>query len=173
MRHGLICSRASRPSRLSFFGPHGFQLRPAIVLAGAGRGDWILCQITSNAYGDSDAIAIADADVVNGSLRRSSYATGQALYRARQPCRSTNRHINNRKIHSHSRRGRANDRIGPSQKLTEARSFGVVGRRLLSLPILSILSKNCRQAVAHFSIFAASPCGSRMYFTLAPRSKSL
>jgi len=28
------------------------KLRPAIVLAEAGRGDWILCQITSKSYGD-------------------------------------------------------------------------------------------------------------------------
>ena len=27
--------------------------RPAVVLADAGRGDWILCQVTSNPYGDS------------------------------------------------------------------------------------------------------------------------
>ena len=30
--------------------------RPAIVLAPSDRGDWILCQITSNAYADADAI---------------------------------------------------------------------------------------------------------------------
>ena len=29
------------------------KLRPAVVLAGAGRGDWILCQVTSNPYGDA------------------------------------------------------------------------------------------------------------------------
>jgi hypothetical protein len=29
--------------------------RPALVLAAAGRGDWILCHITSNAYGDRRA----------------------------------------------------------------------------------------------------------------------
>ena len=32
------------------------KLRPAVCLADAGRGDWVLCQITSNAYGDSRAI---------------------------------------------------------------------------------------------------------------------
>ncbi len=29
------------------------KIRPAVCLADAGRGDWGLCQITSNAYGDS------------------------------------------------------------------------------------------------------------------------
>ena len=32
------------------------KLRPAIVLADARRGDWVLCQITSQPYGDPDAI---------------------------------------------------------------------------------------------------------------------
>jgi mRNA interferase MazF len=32
------------------------KLRPAVVLADAGRGDWILCQVTSKSYGDTRAI---------------------------------------------------------------------------------------------------------------------
>ena len=28
------------------------KLRPALVMAHAGKGDWVLCQITSNAYAD-------------------------------------------------------------------------------------------------------------------------
>ena len=32
------------------------KVRPAVVLAGGGRGDWILCQITSNAYADARAV---------------------------------------------------------------------------------------------------------------------
>ena len=36
------------------------KLRSAVVLADAGRGDWILCQITSNPYGDARAIALTD-----------------------------------------------------------------------------------------------------------------
>ena len=34
------------------------KLRPAVVLAEAGRGDWILCQITSKSYGDEKAISL-------------------------------------------------------------------------------------------------------------------
>jgi len=42
------------------------KLRPAVVLAAAGRGDWILCQITSNPYGDARAIALADESFATG-----------------------------------------------------------------------------------------------------------
>lgn len=28
----------------------GTKLRPAVVMADAGRGDWLLCQVTSNPY---------------------------------------------------------------------------------------------------------------------------
>ena len=31
------------------------KLRPAVVLADAGQGDWILCQLTSNPYSDAKA----------------------------------------------------------------------------------------------------------------------
>ena len=50
------------------------KLRPAIVLADAGRGDFILCQITSNPYADSSAIRLTDADFDFGSLRHVSFA---------------------------------------------------------------------------------------------------
>ncbi len=39
------------------------KLRPAIVLADAGRQDWILCQVTSKPYGDTRAVLLND----NGS----------------------------------------------------------------------------------------------------------
>ena len=42
------------------------KLRPAVVLAEAGRGDWILCQITSKFYGDNKAITLEAADFANG-----------------------------------------------------------------------------------------------------------
>ena len=46
------------------------KLRPAVVLAEAGRGDWLLCQITSKSYGDPRAIQIVAADFAQGSSRR-------------------------------------------------------------------------------------------------------
>ena len=35
------------------------KVRPAVVLARANKSDWILCQITSNPYGDAQAVVIA------------------------------------------------------------------------------------------------------------------
>ena len=56
--------------------------RPAVVLADVGRGDWILCQITSNSYGDSQAIRLTDANFATGSLLVTSYARLGKLFTA-------------------------------------------------------------------------------------------
>ena len=56
--------------------------RPAIVLADAGRGDWILCQVTSKPYGDSRAIALSNEDFASGSLRIASAARPGKLFTA-------------------------------------------------------------------------------------------
>ena len=58
------------------------KLRPAVVLAEAGRGDWILCQITSNPYGDANAIELRDDSFQTGSLRVLSYARPGKLFTA-------------------------------------------------------------------------------------------
>ena len=58
------------------------KLRPAIVLAEAGRGDWILCQMTSNSYSDILAIRIEDEDFAKGSLNRTSYARPGKIFTA-------------------------------------------------------------------------------------------
>ena len=58
------------------------KLRPAVVLAEAGRGDWILCQITSKSYGDNRAIALSDADFARGSLQLTSYVRPGKLFTA-------------------------------------------------------------------------------------------
>ena len=58
------------------------KLRPAGVLADAGRGDWVLCQITSNPYGDPRSVKLTDADFVTGSLRVVSYARPGKLFTA-------------------------------------------------------------------------------------------
>ncbi len=42
--------------------------RPAVVVARAGRGDWILCQITSNPYSDPNSIPLDFRDFVHGGL---------------------------------------------------------------------------------------------------------
>jgi mRNA interferase MazF len=58
------------------------KLRPAVVLADAGRGDWVLCQVTSNPYGDPSAISITEECFSQGSLRISSFARPGKLFTA-------------------------------------------------------------------------------------------
>jgi mRNA interferase MazF len=58
------------------------KVRPAVVLADAGRGDSILCQITSNAYGDRRAIPLETADFMSGSLHRASFVRPGKLFTA-------------------------------------------------------------------------------------------
>lgn len=58
------------------------KLRPAVLLADAGRGDLVLCQVTSVAYGDVRAIELAQTDFATGSLQRASYARPGRLFTA-------------------------------------------------------------------------------------------
>ncbi len=60
----------------------GSKLRPAVVLAAAGRGDWILCQITSKAYADPKAIFVAADSYSVGSLDRDSYIRPGKIFTA-------------------------------------------------------------------------------------------
>lgn len=60
------------------------KLRPAVVLAEAGRADFILCQITSNAYADTRAVTLRQSDFVKGSLNLASYARPGKLFTANQ-----------------------------------------------------------------------------------------
>ena len=48
--------------RFPFSDPSASKLRPAVVLAGVDRDDWILCQVTSNPYSDAKAVEIRDSD---------------------------------------------------------------------------------------------------------------
>ena len=57
------------------------KVRPAVCLAAAGRGDWVLCQVTSAPYGDPRAVPLDAADfgaggLLGGQLR----ATGEAVH---------------------------------------------------------------------------------------------
>ena len=58
------------------------KLRPAVVLAGVDRDDWILCQITSNPYADTRAVEIVESDFISGNLMRASYARPGKLFSA-------------------------------------------------------------------------------------------
>ena len=60
------------------------KLRPAIVLADSGRGDWILCQLTSKSYSDTSAVQIENEDFVSGSLRLTSYARPGKIFTANE-----------------------------------------------------------------------------------------
>ena len=60
------------------------KVRPAVVLARANQSDWILCQITSNPYGDAQAIVIAQTDFQSGTLRLQSYARPSKLFTANE-----------------------------------------------------------------------------------------
>lgn len=56
------------------------KIRPAVYVADAGRGDFILCQITSQPYGDAMAIVLDDSDFVTGGLRLGSYVRPSKVF---------------------------------------------------------------------------------------------
>lgn len=60
------------------------KLRPAVVLAHAGGHDWVLCQITSNPYGDPKAVALTAESFHSGGLDRDSVARPGKLFTANQ-----------------------------------------------------------------------------------------
>jgi mRNA interferase MazF len=60
------------------------RLRPAVVLASAGRGDWIFCQVTSRPYADPAAVMLEQNDFTSGSLKTVSYARPGNLFAAHE-----------------------------------------------------------------------------------------
>ena len=58
------------------------KLRPAVILAHAGGVDWVLCQITSNPYGDRTAIPLTASSFAVGGLNRDSFARPGKLFTA-------------------------------------------------------------------------------------------
>ena len=60
------------------------KVRPALIVASSGRGDWVCVQITSNPYSDSSAIELRDGDFKSGSLKRVSYVRPGKLFTAHQ-----------------------------------------------------------------------------------------
>jgi len=48
-------------------------LSPALLLADAGKGDWIAYEITSNPYADYRAITLAEGGSFEGGLQRVNY----------------------------------------------------------------------------------------------------
>jgi mRNA interferase MazF len=60
------------------------KVRPAICLADAQRGDWVLCQITTSPYGDPSAISLNGSDFESGGLLSQSYARPAKLFTAHE-----------------------------------------------------------------------------------------
>ncbi len=58
------------------------KVRPALCLADAGRGDWVLCQITSVAYGDPIAEPLTAPDFASGGLHVESFVRPGKLFTA-------------------------------------------------------------------------------------------
>ena len=56
--------------------------RPAVVVASAGKGDWILCQITSSPYSDPNSVALESQDFTSGGLQIQSFARPAKLFTA-------------------------------------------------------------------------------------------
>lgn len=65
-----------------FFDLPQTKVRPAVCLADAGRGDWILCQITSSPYGDPEALPLDASDFAPGGLFVASFARPGKLFTA-------------------------------------------------------------------------------------------
>ncbi|MCA1601329.1 MAG: MazF family transcriptional regulator [Acidobacteria bacterium] len=60
------------------------KLRPAVALADAAKGDWVLCQITSKPYSDPRAIELNNSSFGKGSLHLVSYGRPGKLFTANQ-----------------------------------------------------------------------------------------
>ncbi len=58
--------------------------RPVLLVAYAGRQDWITCLITSNPYADSRAVTLTEDDFVAGGLRLTSYLRPGKLFTANE-----------------------------------------------------------------------------------------
>lgn len=73
------------------------KLRPAITLADADRGDWVLCQITSQEYSDLRAVKINSSDFAAGTLVKTSFVRPAKLIYSkfryhRKNCWQTHQH---------------------------------------------------------------------------------
>jgi mRNA interferase MazF len=55
-----------------------------VALADAGKGDWVLCQITSKPYSDTRAVELNGGSFQRGSLHLVSYARPGKLFTANQ-----------------------------------------------------------------------------------------
>lgn len=59
-----------------------YKARPAVIIAEANKNDYIICQITSRDYGESNAIKIEEQDFSQGKLYKTSYILPSKLFTA-------------------------------------------------------------------------------------------
>jgi mRNA interferase MazF len=60
------------------------KLRPAVLLASTGREDWIVCQITSNPFGDTRSLVLSASEFAAGTLQRTSYVRPGKIFTAHE-----------------------------------------------------------------------------------------
>lgn len=84
MSRGRTYSRGGSACAFSLFGFDPNEVETSGCSRELGPGDWILCQVTSNPYGDVHAIEITDDNFDSGSLRVISYARPGKLFTANQ-----------------------------------------------------------------------------------------
>ena len=78
---GLSVERSSIvTARFPFSDLRDSRIRPAVVLANAGRRDWLLGQVTSNADADSLTIELTNDSLDRGFLRNVSYYRPNKLF---------------------------------------------------------------------------------------------
>ena len=78
---GLLVERcAIVTARFPFSDLSDWPIRPAVVLANAGRGDWVLGQVTSNADIDGLTVELTNDSLDRGFLRSMSYFRPNKLF---------------------------------------------------------------------------------------------
>ena len=60
------------------------KIRPAVCIADAQRGEWVLCQITSTGQGDANALSLDAHDFESGGLSHHSFARPLKLFTAHE-----------------------------------------------------------------------------------------
>jgi mRNA interferase MazF len=60
------------------------KVRPAVCIADAQRGEWVLCQVTSTGQGDPNAMSIGPDDFESGGLQHHSFVRPLKLFTAHE-----------------------------------------------------------------------------------------
>ena len=84
MRRGRTCSRESSSRQVPVLRFVAIEASSRRCAGRCGLEDWILCQVTSKAYGDTRAILLQDGGFESGSLRIDSYVRPGKLFTAYQ-----------------------------------------------------------------------------------------